>query len=240
MQLPINETNVNLFAYTNGRFLRETPKALVLSFHGLNNTSMITDHADFPLTCAEKGVLFAAPYDNPWSWMNDVAVRTVDAIVDALLKKYALDDLPVVSTGGSMGGLSALIYARYSHHAIKACAAKYPVCDLPYHFTERPDLPRTIVSALAHYDMPLEQAMESISPLHQVNQMPDIPYLIIHGDMDLSVNQKMHSERFVELMQQAGKQIRYVPVLGAGHGKLPADAIAVFEQFVLDACGVTA
>ena len=236
MKLPIDPGNVHLFAYTNEKYLSGAPKALVLSFHGLGYAQMPREHSDFSLACAARGILLAAPYDSPWSWMNDTAVKTVDAIVDALLARHSAKDIPLVSTGGSMGGLSALIYARYSAHPVAACAAKYPVCDLPYHFTERPDLPRTIVSALAHYDMPFEQAMEAISPLHQAERMPDIPYLILHGDRDLAVNQQKHSERFVSALQKAGRSVRYVPVPGAGHGNLPQEYEQIFEEFVFVSC----
>ena len=39
------------------------------------------------------------------------------------------------------------------------------------------------------------------SPLRQVASMPDIPYLIIHGDKDLAVNKQKHSDRFVAEMR---------------------------------------
>ena len=57
------------------------------------------------------------PYDSPWSWMNDVAVRTTDRIVAALPEKYGLAaSLKIVSTGGSMGGLRCIdVYKRQVH-----------------------------------------------------------------------------------------------------------------------------
>lgn len=238
MELPICAENVHDFAYTNEELLAgNKPIGIALSFHGLNGVAMFKEHPALAMKCAQRRILFVAPYDNPWSWMNDVAVRTVDAIVTALQKRLGIKDVPVVSTGGSMGGLSALIYSRYSTHRIAACAANCPVCDLPYHFTERPDLPRTIVSALAHYDMPLPAAMESISPLHQVKALPDIPYLILHCEKDEAVNQARHSERLVAAMRAEHKRIRYVSVPDRGHGDLSPQAWDIFEQFIFDACG---
>ena len=62
--------------------------------------------------------------------MNQRAVNTVDDILDAACEKYGLaKSIPVVSTGGSMGGLSALEFSHYSTHNIVACAAASPVCD---------------------------------------------------------------------------------------------------------------
>lgn len=80
---------------------------------------------------AEKGLLYLLPYDNPWSWMNDTAVRMVDEMVEAAREKYALpDDIPVVACGGSMGGLSCLIYTLRAKRTPAACAAncRYSIC----------------------------------------------------------------------------------------------------------------
>lgn len=234
--LPIHGENIHLFAYTNADILQHAPRGIVLSFHGLNGSQMIKEHSGFAAECAGKDLLLVCPYDNPWSWMNDLAVRTLDEIVGALLEKYG--SLPIISTGGSMGGLSCLIYARYSRHAITACAANCPVCDLPYHYTERPDLPRTIVSALCHYDMELPEAMESISPLHQAGKLPDIPYFIAHCEEDQAVNQQMHSEKLLAAMKKAGRRVEYISVPGRGHCDLSPEARAQYNTFIFRHCGV--
>lgn len=236
--LPITAENIHLYAYTNAELLENAPRGMVFSFHGLNGTQMIREHSAFAVECAEKELLLVCPYDNPWSWMNDAAVRMVDAIIDALQEKYGRNDLPLISTGGSMGGLSCLIFARYSRHAITACAANCPVCDLPYHYTERPDLPRTIVSALCHYDMELQEAMESISPLHQAENLPDIPYFIAHCEEDQAVNQQMHSEKLLAAMKKAGRRVEYISVPGRGHCDLSPEARAQYHAFIFRHCGV--
>lgn len=238
MKLPIHVQNVQDFAYTNEELLKNPPKGIILQFFGLGDCRRITEHSEYSMACAEKDLLLVFPYSNPWSWMNDLAVRTVDSIVTALLEKYQVSSIPIISTGGSMGGLSCLIYPRYSRHPIAACAANCPVCDLPYHFTERPDLPRTIVSALAHYDMDFDQAMESLSPLHQVKNLPDIPYLIVHCEADKSVNLEKHSEKMVAAMRQAGKNLVYYSVPERGHCDLTPEYWDIYREFIFNACGV--
>lgn len=238
MQLPIGPDNVYAFAYTNEALFQGAPRGLIVKFHGLNDSQMIKEPSVFAQECAKRQLLLIQPYDNPWSWMNDLAVKMVDAIVSVLLEKHQAAGIPIVSTGGSMGGLSSLIYTRYSRYAISACSANCPVCDLPYHYTERPDLPRTIVSALAHYEMDFQRAMESISPLHQVAQLPDIPYFIAHCEEDRSVNKQMHSDRLVAAMQEHGKQIAYLSVPGQGHCALTEEARAAYNAFIFSACGV--
>lgn len=233
----INRDNLASFAYTNGDICRQPIHGILLEFHGLGGGSgMIHEHSDFSRRCAEEGVLYVFPYYGPWSWMNDVAVRTVDEIVDALFDKWVLPpNTPVISSGGSMGGLSALVYARYARHRPAACAAVCPVCDLPYHYTERDDLPRTLYHAFGHYPGTLAEAMISASPLHQAAQLPDIPYLILHCTADEAVSKAEHSDRLVEAMRQAGRTITYVAVPGRGHCDLSPEAAAQYQQFLLSA-----
>ena len=70
----------------------------------------------------------------------------LDTTVKSILPQF--ENIPVVSTGGSMGGQSALVYCAYSKRTPVACVANCPVCDTVFHFTERPDLPRTLYSAV--------------------------------------------------------------------------------------------
>lgn len=70
-----------------------------------------------------------------------------------------------------------------------------------FHYTERPDLPRTLYSAFGTYPGTLEEAMRSSSSVHLVSQMPaSAAYYIFHCDEDRAVNKQKHSDRFVEKM----------------------------------------
>lgn len=148
---------------------------------------------------AEKGILYVEPYNNPWAWMNNQAVKYTDEIIDVLIEKYALDEnIPIVSTGLSMGGQSALVYTAKAKRIPVACVANCPVCDVVYHFTERKDLPRTLYSSLFNEAGTLEDALKSISPLHLIDKMPNVKYHIFHCDEDKSVNIDAHSKKLNE------------------------------------------
>ena len=236
--LTIAFEEVNNFAHTNLELISENPKAIVLSFHGLNGgTRMESEPTDYDRLMAEKGIVFIAPYYGPWSWMNSPAVTLIDAVVEAVIKRFpSLDGAPVISTGGSMGGLSALVYTRYARITPSACAANCPVCDLVFHRTERVDLPRTIYCAFAEEGNTFEEAVEQHSPLHLVASMPDIPYLIVHGDADQSVNKQAHSDRFVKAMREAGRSVAYVEVPGMTHCNFTGhdDARDAYESFIVN------
>ena len=127
---PINAQTLPLFAGCSGDVCSRPIRGIVVDFHGLGFQDMPQEPSAFARRCAEKGLLYLLPYDNPWSWMNDTAVRMVDEMVEAAREKYALpDDIPVVACGGSMGGLSCLIYTGPNARRRPARrTARYAIC----------------------------------------------------------------------------------------------------------------
>ncbi len=188
---------------------------------------------------AEKGILYVVPYNNPWAWMNKQAVSYTDEILDVLFEKYHLsENTPIVSTGGSMGGQSSLVYTAYAKRTPVACVANCPVCDVVYHFTERPDLPRTLYSALFHEPGTLEEALKSISPLHLIDKMPKIKYHIFHCNQDSAVNIDAHSRKFVAELDKKGYDVSFYVIDGREHCDLTLDMKRKFAENVINAIGV--
>ena len=180
---------------------------------------------------AAQNLLYVVPYNNPWCWMNDQAVHYTDEIRDVLREHYGLSDqIGVVSTGGSMGGLSALVYTANSRTTPIACVANCPVCDLPYHFTEREDLPRTLYSAYGNEEgESLEDVLRLHSPVHMVDRMPRIPYTVLHCEKDTRVNLERHSELFVKLMEEA-KQVAYDAIMQSLTARRQIDRMQLKRQ----------
>ena len=229
----ITPESAHQFAYTNRALFEGKPRGIVLNFHGLSATALRNEPNELDTFCAENHLLCIYPYYGPWSWMNRESVRYVDDVVDAFITREGLDaNVNIISTGGSMGGLSSLIYARYARRTPNACFANCPVCDLPYHAGERPDLPRSIYLAFAHYECGLDEAMRLHSPLHQAQHLPHIPYYIVHGSADAAVNKEMHSDRLVRIMRKAGYDLIYREVEGMTHcalGNFPEENQAWME-----------
>lgn len=216
MERIITRENLRSFAYCNDSICQKPIKGLVIYFYGLGGNFLFDEDTPEGIRFAGEGILYLIPYQNPWAWMNRQTVALVDELVDVLCSAYELPaDIPIVSTGKSMGGLSALVYAYYGKRTPVACVANCPVCDLPYHFTERPDLPRTLYSAFGSYEGTMEEALRSASALHLAEKMPDIHYYIFHCTQDQAVNQQLHSDRFVEKMKK--HKVEYYTVPGRGH-----------------------
>jgi len=207
-------------AWIGDGYTRGTPRAVVLVFHGLGYTDIKRGPSADEIAWSEAGGIVVFPYYGPWSWMNRQARTLVDDLVEAVYAGLGLPDgLPLISTGGSMGGLSALLYTRYARRPIAGCLARYPVCDLAYHYDERPDLPRTVEHALGGYRETMERLLAEHSPLAQASHMPRVPYMIVHGDADGMVSKTAHSDKMVEAMRDSGHDVTYLEVPGMGHGR---------------------
>lgn len=235
MQGLIPYETLRSFAYSNDALIQGPIRGIVLEFFGLNNTQMLNEDPEAARMYARKGIAYVVPYCNPWSWMNRQAVRFTDEIVHALMARYELPEtIPIVSTGGSMGGLAALVYMRYASVTPCACVANCPVCDLPYHYTERPDLPRTLVSAFGEYECGLDEAMRQHSPLHLADVLPDAKYHIFHCLGDHLVNIRMHSSRLVEALSRT-REVTFDVVNSDDHCYLPGDMRTKYTLYILSA-----
>lgn len=235
MEKIIKYETLRSFAYVNDAVCTKPIRGIVLSFFGLGGASMYdidTVEGEF---YGSKGILYVVPYNNPWAWMNPQAVAYTDEILDVLIDHYALDeDIPIVSTGGSMGGQSALVYTAYAKRIPTACVANCPVCDVVFHFTERPDLPRTLYSASFHQCGTLEEALQSISPLHLTDKMPYIKYHIFHCGEDKAVNKEKHSDKFVTEMRKKGHNLTYDVVPNRGHCKLTLAMQRKYAEYIVN------
>jgi dipeptidyl aminopeptidase/acylaminoacyl peptidase len=205
-------------AWIGDKFVKGKITGVIISFHGLGG-GIKSGPTYEEQEWAASGGLVVFPYYGPWSWMNRRSRAFVDQLIPSVYENFKLHpEIPLIIIGGSMGGQGALIYTRYSPHRIAACFANFPVCDLEYHFTERPDLPPTMRYAYREQTDDFSAALVEHSPMRQAASMPDIPYLIIHGDKDLAVNKQKHSDRYVTELRRLGRNVEYLEVPGMGHG----------------------
>ena len=221
------------FAWIGKDYVKGSIKGVVLAFHGLGGGPKTGPNTE-ELEWAHRGGLVVHPYCGPWSWMNRQTRAMIDALVDAIYAAYGLaDSIPLICTGGSMGGLGSLLYTRYAKHSVSACFANCPVCDLMFHFHERPDLPPTIRNAFQGYPESLAALFAEHSPLQQVAALPDISYRIIHGDEDPAVSKQHHSDKMVPIMHKHKLNVEYIEVPGMGHcGPLPLKVLEGNIAFV--------
>jgi hypothetical protein len=213
--------NYKLYAWTNEESIESEIKAVMLRFHGLSYVATKNDADELDLEMAEAGILTVYPYYGAWSWMNKKAVMIVDLITKSIYRAFGLsENVPLLSTGRSMGGLSALVYSAYGYKKPAACYAFAPVCDLLYHSAEREDIPRTLLCAFADYNTSFEDALKSCSPIHISDKMPDISYLLLHAKGDPKVNFKHHSAAMFDKMKSKGFDVELLSFESDSHCRM--------------------
>lgn len=142
------------------------------------------------------------------------------------------ENIPIVSSGFSMGGQSALVYTVYAKRTPVSCVTNCPVCDMVYHWTERHDLPRTIYSALYNEEGTLTDALKRVSPLRLADKMPDIEYHIIHCDEDKAVNLEAHSEKFIKELEKRNYKVTLDISKGRGHCDWTLDCKRKYMDYI--------
>ncbi|MBE6930006.1 MAG: hypothetical protein E7463_06980 [Ruminococcaceae bacterium] len=222
----INPETIPLYARTNEAFLEGDVKGIIVELPGLGGSSCLGgliemgDYAnDHALAFAKKGILLLYIFPGPWSWGNRAAIRITDAVVAAAAEKYHLPDgFPLAVSGGSMGGVGALMYTADTRYPLKACFAACPCVDVPACFNTRSDFPRTYISAVAGYDMELEEALKRISPIHRIDDMPDIFYYISSDGADELFAESL-CDRYVDELRMRGHDVMYRRQPGKLHGQ---------------------
>lgn len=230
------EEDLDKYCHWNKEKVKGQIKSIVLEFQGLNRYLMLDQPSPLELELGERQVLYVIPYTAPWSWMNQSAVLYTNLLLESIFEALYLPvSTPIVSTGYSMGGQAALMYTIFSRRKISACYANSPVCDLVSHWGEREDLPRTLANAFINSPVGIENELKAHSPLFQVERFPDIPYMIVAGEADEQVDKKAHSDRFVEQMQAAGRDIRYCQLKDMKHWQI--SDYGIYRDYVDFICG---
>ena len=241
----INPDTLNYYCCTNEKLLPPGVhvSGFILEFPGLGGSSCLGGALDnmtsyehpFTARCAGLGIVVAYMFPGPWSWMARGAVRFADLVVDALMRKYGVDneaDLRLGVMGGSMGGQGALIYAVDSRHRVKVCAAHCPCCDAAASMNVRAEFPRTFVSSVSGYEMPLTEALRLISPAARIDELPDIPYLVTADELD-ELFPVADTQRMAASMQARGLDVTFMRLPGQPHGGISPEERERLDSFLL-------
>ena len=240
----INRDTIDTYCNSNIALIGENTKVtgIVLEFPGLGGNSCLGGNMDtlgtydnaFTRRCAENGLVAAYMFPGPWSWMNRGAVRVPDLVIDAIADRFGLEEgkYTLVVMGGSMGGQAALIYSMDSRHKIDACVAHCPCYNVVECFSSHEAFPRTFLSAVNAYDMPLEEALLTISPEQRTADLPKIPYLVTADELD-EVFPVKGVERFVGGMKDAGHSVTYLRLADQKHGGISQADRETMNAFVI-------
>lgn len=233
----ITTANLSEFAFLNTDTLRLPVKAVCVCFHGYTDGTMYSGSPEEARILGAHGIAWVFPYYSVWAWMSPSSRLYNEQVLDAVYRKLDLpDSVPLISTGGSMGGLTALLYGIYGKRVPIACAANCPVTDLPLFYQRNPDVRRAIVSAHVEAELPMKAVLPAYSPVHQAKQLPDIPYYCVFGELDGAVDEEYVSA-FEQAMTAARRRITVCRQPGMQHCDLASHrgAFDAYYDFIIRA-----
>jgi len=181
----INEENIFDYAFVNIDTLKRPVKAVCVDFHGYTDATIYSESPAKAKVLGEKGIAWIFPYYSVWAWMSRSSQEFNEQVLDVVYRKLQIsDNTPLIITGGSMGGLTALCYLVYGKRKAVACAVNCPVTDMTKFFDMVPDARRAILSAHILDERPLKTILDKYSPINIIDKLPAIPYLLIYGEKD--------------------------------------------------------
>ena len=181
----INSENLFDYAFLNLDTLHYPVRAVCVNFHGYTDATIFERSNDVARELGEAGILFVFPYYSVWAWMSQSSREFIEQVLDAAYDRLSLDEtVPLIVSGGSMGGLTALNYLIYGKRRAIGCALNCPVSDMKGIFDDKWDIRRAILSAHILEDTPLSDVLMRYSPVYFADKLPKIPYFLIYGDKD--------------------------------------------------------
>lgn len=178
----------------------------------------------------ERGYWIVVPDLGGVHWMNDKACRTLDAIIESMIKEHGVDPDKVSILGTSMGGGSGLAYAVLRPGRVRSICAIFPMTDFAQWGKESPGYLNGMANAHGVKPEDSTSALDALSPLKHAASFAGIPVFLLHGDTDTIVPTH-HSRNFAEALKKQGSPVIYREALGVGHSDVIAEP---FQQEIAD------
>lgn len=243
MERFITAKNIEDFCITNERCLKNGVngiKKLAVEFPGFDGNSCLSGNFNnielnngFAQALGDANILLIYVFTGPWNWMRDVSVKTVDDIIGSVKEKYKLpENIEIVLTGGSMGGLGALMYAANGKYKASACAVSCPVCDLFAVSKFSHFFAASVYFACAHYNCDYDTAVKDLSPLYRVKDFPKIKYFVLWCDKDDVIYPNENAIPLIEKMTAAGLDLKTLKLENKGHCEHTAEGLDRLIEFI--------
>ena len=181
----INPTNLSDYAFLNEDTLIYPLRGICICFHGYSDATMYEKSDEVASYLGKRGIAWVFPYYSVWAWMSRSSQVFNEQVIDAVYEKLGADNtIPLIVSGGSMGGLTALNYLIYGKRDAIGCVLNCPVTDMNRVFSDWPDFRRAILSAHIEEEAPLEDVLKRYSPVCFAKELPHIPVFLVFGERD--------------------------------------------------------
>ncbi len=181
----INQENLSDYAFLNEDTLKYPLRGICVCFHGYTDATMYEKSPAEAAALGEQGIAWVFPYYSVWAWMSENSQAFNEQVLDAVYARLGADDsIPLIISGGSMGGMTALNYLVRGKRPAVACALNCPVTDLNRIFTDQRGFRRAILSAHIEKEGELGDVLQRYSPVFFADRLPKIPYYVVYGEAD--------------------------------------------------------
>ena len=213
----IRSENLLDYAFINEDTLVHPLRGICVSFHGYTDATMYKSSDEIASALGRQGIAFVFPYYSVWAWMSRSSQAFNEQVIDAVYERLQADEaVPLIVSGSSMGGLTALNYLIYGKRKSIGCALNCPVTDMNRVFIDKRDFRRAILSAHIEEDAALDDIMKQYSPVHFAQRLPHIPYFLLFGENDPYFTE-IHMPPLLEKFEQYGLPYRLMIQPGMKH-----------------------
>jgi dipeptidyl aminopeptidase/acylaminoacyl peptidase len=213
-----------------------TRRPLILFFHGRGGSAIDSnfateDFARFRQLAWQRGYIVAIPDFSVECWMNIRAENMVLRMLTFLGEHLSIDLKRIYVMGVSMGGGGSLTFSMHHRDTIARVCDIMGMTDYVAFAEENEGRYRdSIAEAYGGTVQQVPEVYRDRSAISHVDQLKNLPLLIIHGRTDAVVSIR-HSENLYTRLQAAGGKVEYIPVPGVAHEN---KIIIGLEEKVLD------
>ncbi len=205
-------------AFVNTDTLVLPVKGVVINCHGFSDLTVFKSSPRFAKDLGEKGIVYVFPYYSPWAWCSDATIEYMDRVLDAVYELLSIsEDIPFVVAGGSMGGMTALMYSIYGTRRPVAVACNCPVTDMHRYASNGGVGTRSLYASIIKKGVSFDESLSKIDPMLHINDFARIPYLIVGGEKDMGISPELYQRPFVKKMKERGHDIELLVVPGMNH-----------------------
>ncbi|MBQ9789378.1 MAG: prolyl oligopeptidase family serine peptidase [Lentisphaeria bacterium] len=231
--------NNKAYVYLPDNFQKGKPCKFILFFHGAgysNGQPGNVGHKGFEKfrkMAAEKGYIIAVPSYGT-TWYNRKAENITKAMLHALEQEFGFQLNRIHVMGGSMGGLSALVWSSRNMERVSSICTFFAVADIVDQYNAKAHHAKAMISAYGGDYNKKPYWYESRRAINYASILAQVPIMLVHGDKDVLVSMNQSEKLYNAIKNVGGTQVEFVKVPGRGHDN---NIILGLEEKVFDFIG---
>ena len=182
---------------------------------------------------AEKGYIIAVPSYGT-TWYNRKAENITKAMLHALEQEFGFQLNRIHVMGGSMGGLSALVWSSRNMERVSSICTFFAVADVVDQYNAKAHHAKAMISAYGGDYNKKPYWYESRRAINYASILAQVPIMLVHGDKDVLVSMNQSEKLYNAIKNVGGTQVEFVKVPGRGHDN---NIILGLEEKVFDFIG---